>query len=121
MLLYAAYLSYAPVSPNPAPIPGQGLKVLIVEETSARKDLPPSQLAILTSTKLRGWLKEHNGELKTWDQDVDAKYADESWKSALSMPRESLPWIYISNGKSGFTGPLPKSVDETVALLEKYQ
>jgi hypothetical protein len=42
------------------------------------------------------------------------------WCKALKRPMESLPWIIISNGKTGYEGPLPKTTDELIELVDKY-
>lgn len=113
-----------PVDPvDPAPIPTDGLRVLIVreyDETAA--NMPASQQRIFTDSKVLGWLKVNApGKWRIWDADGDASKAPEEFQAALKRPRGGLPWIVISNGTTGFEGPLPKTADETVALLEKYK
>ncbi len=55
-----------------------------------------------------------------WDAGVDASQESQLWQDALKRKRGALPWLVISNGKSGFEGPLPATVDETLTLLKKY-
>lgn len=118
-----------PTPPQPAPpIGGSGNRVLIVYETGDR--LPASQAAILTSGVLRDYLDaktikdEHNptGAYRIWDKDVklDHPSVSASWKAAMARPRASTPWLIVSNGRTGFEGPLPKTVAETMKLLATY-
>jgi hypothetical protein len=111
-----------PTPPGPAPIPVAGLRVLIIEETADRGTLPASQAMIFESSKVLGWLRGNaNNNWRVWDKDIDPAAAPVEFRDALKIQRTSLPWIVISNGTTGFSGPLPKTVDETVALLEKYK
>jgi hypothetical protein len=118
-----------PTPPAPAPpIAGDGNRVLIVYETGDR--LPASQAAIITSGVLRDYLDaktakdEFNptGAYRIWDQNVILTHpsVSPSWKAAMARPRASTPWLVVSNGKTGFEGPLPKSVPDTLALLKTY-
>lgn len=103
------------------PIPVTGLHVLILEETGDRNKLKPGQLAILTSTVLRQWFTDNNADWRIWDKDVDAQFEPQVWKDALKLERGPLPWIIVANGKTGYSGPLPQTVEETILLLNKYK
>jgi hypothetical protein len=59
-------------------------------------------------------------EWRMWPVDVDASGESKLWRDALARPRKSLPWIVVSNGKTGFEGPLPGNAAEMLALLKKY-
>lgn len=124
---------FPPVPPKPPepdvkpPIPGDGLRVLIVYETG---DLANSETdAILRGGKVRGYLsvncaKGPNGvtpEARIYDKDIDQTNMPQIWKDAMARPRKQVPWIIISNGKTGYEGPLPKNVDETIGLIDKYR
>lgn len=117
-----------PVPPTPPPIPQEGLRVLILYESAELSKLPAPQQLVLASQSVRDYL---NGkcvvgadgktrEWRMWDKDVDASAESKVWQEALARPRKGVPWIIVSNGKDGFEGPLPASVDETLALLKKY-
>lgn len=101
------------------PVPGAGLHLLIVEETEDRVRLPEAQRQVLFSPDLRQWLKNKGYAYRIWDRNVDASHEPSGWfKQALEVKRESLPWLVASNGKTGFSGPLPVSVDETKKIVE---
>jgi hypothetical protein len=117
-----------PVDPPkpPAPIVADGLHVLIVYESADLQKLPPGQLSALKSQTVRDYLDgrcaKENGVAawRIWDADVDTKESSKAWQDAMKRPRASLPWIVISDGKSGFEGPLPGTVDATLELLKKW-
>ena len=103
-------------------IAGEGLHVLIVEEVDDRRSLSRDQLAVLTSSALRGWFTDHKAEWHVWDKDFDASHEPENWQAALKIPRESLPWLIVSRkGKPNYSGPLPATVDATLEVLRRYE
>lgn len=114
--------------PDPAPIPEAGFRVLIVESLKQRIKLPPQQLAILFDKKVRDYLNskcvvEPDNKTKAWriwDTEVDATNDLKLWQTAMTRKRTATPWIVISDGKKGFEGPLPDSVDATLELLKKF-
>lgn len=118
-----------PVLPEPdpdvvVPVPPavKTICVLVVEETANRRSLPASQVRIFTSTKVLGWLRTNApNHWRIWDKDVDPSKAPVEFREAMKIPRESLPWIVISNGADTFSGPLPTSEAATLSLLEVYK
>lgn len=113
---------------DPAPIPVDGFRVLFVVETSDASKLPKEQLAILTSGEVRGYLNSKcvsgpdgvTKEWRQWDQNVKTDGESKLWQDAMKRNRASLPWIVISDGKTGFEGPLPATIQATLALLRKF-
>jgi hypothetical protein len=113
---------------TPAPIPVDGFRVMIVYETKDLGIYPGPQNAIFFSNKVRTYLDTKcvvgpDGKTREWrqyDKDVDMKNESQLWKDAFARPRGKLPWIVVSNGKTGFEGPLPADVDSTIRLLDKY-
>ncbi len=112
-----------------APIKEPGFRVLIVAEPSSPEftALPEARKAIFTSTIIREYtnrkcVKDEKGrpEFRVLDPDQEVEGLSEIWKKALARERKSLPWIVVSNGRSGFEGPLPASVEEALVLLKKY-
>lgn len=108
-----------PVVP-PAPVVADKLIVLVVEETGERHKLPASQLSVLTSLAVREYVASKSGEMRIYDPQADLKNEAGVWRDAMAVPRQSLPWLVVSNGKAGFSGPLPATVDDTLTLLRKY-
>lgn len=118
-------------TPGPAPIAGAGLKVLIVYEQSDFAKLPPAQMAVFGAQELRSYLAAkcpagpdgRTAEARFYDQNVDLANESKTWQDAMKRPRASLPWIVVSNGTkgTGFEGPLPATVADTLALLRKYE
>ena len=112
---------------SPPPFACNGLHVLIVEESSLRKDLPAGQYEIIMSKAPTGvieWMNIHNAkatsgvpEWRNLDQD-DKTDLDDKWvQDAMAVPRESVPWVVASNGRTGFSIPLPKTPAELIAKL----
>lgn len=128
-------------NPNPDPFLGKttgskvqgeqkasGLRVLIKYESQDLNKYPASQTGILYSQSFRDYLDSKclvgsDGKTKDWrmyDKDVDLTNESEMWQKVMKRPSPSLPWIVIGNGKTGYEGPLPKTVDESTALVKKY-
>lgn len=116
-----------PPEPKPdpdvvVPVPSGQLYVLIVEETGSRRTLPASQVRIFTSTKVQGWLRQNAANnWRIWDKDVNPSKAPEALRGMFNLPRESLPWIFISDDVNSHSGPLPTSEAELLALLETFK
>lgn len=109
-----------PVVVDP-PLPVQSLHVLVVEEMDDRSRLPASQVNIFTSTNLRKWFVENNAQWRMFDDDVDQSKLEAKWRDALSRPRASLPWATVSNGRTGWEGPLPTTETEFIQILERHK
>jgi hypothetical protein len=117
-----------PPTPTPSPIPGDGLRVLIVYESAELSKLPPAQATVLYSPEVRGYLDTHcakgpdgkTPEWRVWDQNVPTGAEAKAWQDAMARKRDRLPWLVVGNGKAGFEGPLPATVDETLMLLKLY-
>lgn len=117
-----------PTPPSPAPIPVAGFRVLIVYETAELSKLPPEQLVALNSQEVRQYLQAHcvlgpdgkTREWRLWDKDVNTSGESPLWQAAMQRPRQSVPWIILSDGKTGFEGPLPSDTAALLALLKKY-
>lgn len=116
-----------PPSP-PAPIPVAGLRVLIVYESADLPKMPPAQAAIIFGQQVRTWLLANcvvgpdgkTREVRMWDKDTATTGESKLWQDAFARPRQSVPWLIVSNGKTGFEGPLPANVDDFLALVKRY-
>lgn len=115
-----------PPNPIPVPLPGDGLRVLIVYESADVGELPPEQAAILTAVSLHEWAARNcvkvNGtpELRIYDKDTDITRETEVWQRAMKLPRTQVPWLYVSDGKTGHSAPLPPTLDELMGILRRY-
>lgn len=115
-----------PTPPSPAPIPVAGFRVLIIHESA--KTLPIAQNSIVYGKTVRDYLEAKcvvgtdgkTKEYRIYDKDVDASADSAIWQKAMSRPRTQVPWLIVSNGTSGYEGPLPASVAETMTLLKRY-
>ena len=100
------------------------IAVLVVEETGERDKLTPAQREIVSSVAVRDYLKTHcskdaagNPDFRFVDKDDDMSQADAKFQAMFKSPRQSLPWIYIALGSSGFSGPVD---DATLATIKKW-
>jgi hypothetical protein len=112
--------------PTPAPISEPGFRVLIVYEAADMPTYPIETQMILTGVDIRDFLKancvaedKHPG-FRIYDKDVNLGGELEVWKQAMTRERSAVPWVLISNGTTGFEGPLPKTPSEFLELCKKY-
>lgn len=117
-----------PVPPDTEPITTGKLYVAIIEEVGDRSKLSADQQAIFTAKEIRDYRDkacakhpdDGTPEWKVVDKDLDPSKEPEWFKKAFAEQRSTLPWIVLSNGRQGYSGPLPASVKETLELLKKY-
>lgn len=108
------------------PVSGD-FRILIVEETDNHRDWPQSQLNIRTSSKLDDFVKANNAKLRLWDDDVIQIEENSDFVRMLNTWREKHDTtadnraIVIEHGAKKFDGDLPKTVDDTIKLLEGYK
>lgn len=111
---------------DPAPLPEPGFRVLIVYETAEMTKYPLETQVILAGADVREFLKTNcvseNGQpgFRIYDADINLGGDLEVWKKAMTRPRTELPWVVISNGKTGYEGPLPKTPTAFLDLCKKY-
>lgn len=117
-----------PIQPDPNPpgpvVTSDEFRLLIVEETADRPKLPAGQQGVFTSTVLRKWLREHCKPLSDGSNgfrivDVDDVENLPAEFKSLERPT-STPWLYVTNGKTGLSCPLPASVDELLSKVGPY-
>lgn len=116
-----------PTPDNVAPIEGDGLRVLIVYESFDAPNLSKGHQEVMNSEKVRTYLTENcakdeqgHAEFRVFDKDIVFNDKSSKWAKAISRPRSSLPWLLISNGKTGYEGPLPEHVEEMVLLVDSF-
>lgn len=100
-----------PVTTAPFPCPDGGLRVLMVFERANSTKLSPGHHAAIFGVPSRTYLRSvcaggENG-FRIYDPDDDVTNDDPVWKPAMAVKRDSLPWLVVSNGRTGYSGPLP--------------
>jgi hypothetical protein len=111
-----------------APIQASGFRVLIVYDSISLAKLPAAQVSIFTSPDVSTYCRDHctkgadgkTPEYRCFSQGTDVSKEPQVWQDAMKLPRQSLPWIVISDGKAGVSCPLPANTADTLALLRKY-
>lgn len=104
-------------SPQPSPFVAETLHVLIVRES---ENVTPQQQAILDAGAWQDYVRSRQGRYLIHDPDSPTDRLDATWRDALSRPHGPLPWIVVSNGRSGTEGPLPNSLDGLLDLLKRF-
>lgn len=116
----------------PIPVPATGLKVLIVEEESARSQLPKGQKDIILGKDMRDWLIANcspdpattNGKgYDIWDKDVSTDNVPKAWADAMVRGRTlTMPGVVIMDGQGVILQavPLPADPEALKLLLGKY-
>lgn len=125
-----------PPTPDDIPFTSPGLAVMIIREASPEEALPFSQQAVFTDPVViafaQNCVQVPGGDdrfFRIWDDDYTEnrlRYVPDALKQAYFSVKDkatTLPYIAIvgSDGKSGFAGPLPQSVTETLELLNEYK
>lgn len=119
---------------KPAPIPDPGFRVLFVFEAEDLTKYPRGQLNAMRAKDVADYLaakcvKGPDGktpETRAYDQHTPMDAAPKLWRDAMARPRASLPWVVVSNGKTGFEGPVPHNpadpadLTPVLTLLKKY-
>lgn len=117
-----------PNPPGPTPIPSDSFKVLILEETAERT---PAIAAVVGSKAVRDYLNTKAGAKgwHVWDDDLtDADFkaagASDDWKAwhaqAKTDSQGKLPWLLVSNGKTGVSQALPATPERLLEVLKFY-
>lgn len=120
-----------PGPPGPGPTKGP-LRALVVFEEAEASTYPKETHSILYGKRFADALNAKTTDdpgfkgrkrWNVWDKDVNATAAPKEWQDALAKAKKtSLPWIYLfgDNGAVYHEGPLPKTVDEAISLVDKY-
>lgn len=131
-----------PVDPvGPAPIPEPGNHVLIVYETADQTAYTQGQINFMYSPEVRQYLTDKctkHGTGNGWymlDKDAVMNAMPELWKKAMSRPRTMqverigpggtktlapAPWLIVSNGKSGYEGPIPDRFEDAFSKVKDF-
>lgn len=118
-----------PPKPPDPPLPPapQGLRVLMVYETS--QSMPQAQANVLFSQQVRDYLQakcvvgddKKTREWRIWDKDTDVSLESKFWQDALGRARSSTPWIQVyAGGKLAYEGALPADIPATLEVLKRF-
>lgn len=120
ILLFAAYQQFGGgIIGGSAPFPTEKLSVLIVEETEDRDDLPPSQVSAIESVIWREYVKGKGGDARLIEPKSKLSNEEDWVAKALEVKRDSLPWLVVSDGKRGYSGPLPENLDGLLSKIKE--
>jgi hypothetical protein len=118
-----------PPTPDPdvaPPIPEAGNRVLIVYETADQANYTKGQIDFMYSADVRQYLTEKcpkSGTSNGWymlDKDAVMNVMPELWKKAFARPRTKLPWLIVSNGKTGWEGPIPDRYEDAFSKVKDF-
>lgn len=111
-----------------SPFKEPGFRVLMTFDSS-NTTRTPSQNSVLYGKAVRDYLdakcaKSPDGEIsakeyRIWPANSEITSARAVWKDAFAL-KKADDWILIGDGKTGYSGPLPKTVEECLTLLKKY-
>ena len=97
-------------------------------ESSRLSTYQPAQTKVLFDNNLRVYLdsvttfgpdyKTH--DYRIWDKNIVLTNESAMWKNVMARPHPTMPWIVISNGTTGYEGPLPLNTADTIALIKHY-
>ncbi len=125
-----------PVPPPPIvePIVKAPFWVVIVKDGENLQAMPPAQLQILYSPEIRKYceancVKGSDGktpEFRIFHKETDVSLESESIRAAFKIAVDDMAktdkksWIALSNGKAGYSGPLPDTVPATLEIMKQY-
>jgi hypothetical protein len=112
-------------TPGPAPIPEAKLNVLVIEETDDRRNMAQTKegftkLVALQSVLWRQYVQSKGGEFRHIDKDSPMDNDLPKWQEAMKRSHPQLPWLVVSNGKAGYEGPFPDTLDQLITIIKKY-
>lgn len=106
--------------PDNAPIDSSEFFTIIIEERTQRNQLSPEELQPIIDQSVEDATTQGGGTYELINKGQDL--------SELALPvREAVnratqyPWLIVSNGKSGYEGPLPGTLAETLDMVRKYK
>lgn len=108
-------------TPQPGPVPIEGVRVLMIWDQN--KVLPTGQHSVIYGKKVREYLERKANDFVIWPASTtveDATRYGKEFGDAMKRPRASPNWLILSNGKTGFEGPLPNTVDEAMTLFKRF-
>lgn len=124
-----------PPEPGPTPTPdvkppidAPGFRVLMIFDAAQKAKLTEAQKDVLEGREVYDFLVKNcavdadnkQGAFRVWPSTVNTAGTSKPWADAMKRERKSHPWLIVSNGKTGYEGPLPNTSSEALELLKKY-
>ncbi len=110
---------FVPGISGAAPFKADKLCVLIVRESADVAKYTTDQLNAINGTTWRAYVKEKGGAFRVADPNDDLSLEAPWVAEAMKIERESLPWVLVSNGKTG-TGELLTNSETLLATIKKH-
>jgi len=115
-----------PTIPSPINLPG--FAVMFIEEQMDRGKVTTGQYNAMFGKAMRDWINANalkegtQPAFRFYDKDQAVSGDAKHWQDAFKRRPASFatPWIVVSNGVTGWEGPMPATEEETKALLSKY-
>jgi hypothetical protein len=113
-----------PDPPTPAPIPLAGFRVLIVYDPAT---ITPDQQGIVFGKKVRDYLQAKcvvgaDGKTKDFwilQKSLDVSAAPKWIGDAMQRHPGAGAYMLVSDGKTGYDGPIPANADAALAIMQK--
>lgn len=106
------------------PFESDGLRGVVIVDESARNTMTSKQIAAFEGADIRDWTDKNAKEFLVLDKDADkasmSKWAKDAWVSYEKSEGKKLPWIVLSNGKTGTSEPYPDNPADAIAMWSKY-
>jgi hypothetical protein len=102
------------------PIQVDGLRVLIVEESANRQNLPSDQSQILTSVPTRELVAKLGGQIRIVDADDSTDAMAAEWKAMRKRITTTPPAVVFAKPRRAVEMALPASVDQFREKLEGF-
>ena len=120
-------------TPDPQPPEPSPLYVVIIRDSSTLSKVPQAQQLAIRSLKVKDYCATHclkgkdgqTPEFRIYEPDTDVSLQSagiqKAFKTAVddrAKSGDSGPWLAVSNGTTGYSGPVP---EDEAKLLEKLQ
>lgn len=110
---------------EPPPFACEGLHGLVIYDEGARLQMPPAQIAAFEGADVIDWTQANAKAFLKLDKDasegdLSEKWVRDAWQSYKDKSKGVLPWVVISNGKSGTSQAFPDNPAAAIELLSKY-
>lgn len=100
-------------------------RALVVIDEGARGAMTSKQIAAFEGADVRDWTDKNLKEFKVIDKGVDKSsltgWLKDAWNSYEEKSKGKLPWVVISNGKTGDSSPYAENPVDAIAMLEKHK